>query len=108
MSIESFLNDYAAACLGDSEFYSELTVSSLAALCGISEVYFRKLFFVRFGTSPKDYIISLRTGYAKQLLAYEALSVGQVAEACGYVEPAHFSREFARRVGCAPRDYKEM
>lgn len=85
----------------------ELTVSSLAALCGISEVYFRKLFFMRFGTSPKDYIVSLRIGYAKQLLAYETLSVGQVAEACGYVEPAHFSREFARRVGCAPRDYKE-
>ncbi len=84
----------------------ELTVASLAALCGISEVYFRKLFFMRFGTSPKDYIISLRIRYAKQLLAYEALSVGQVAEACGYMDPSHFSREFTCRVGCAPKDYK--
>ena len=85
----------------------ELTVAELAALCGISEVYFRKLFLSKLGVSPKEYLISLRIGYAKQLLASDSLSVGEVATICGYAEPCHFSREFSKREGCAPADYKK-
>lgn len=83
-----------------------LSVAELSALCGISEVYFRKLFFARFGVSPKEYIISLRMGYAKQLLEAAELSVGEVAMLCGYAEASHFSREFSAREGCSPSEYR--
>lgn len=83
-----------------------VTVAELASLCGISEVYFRKLFLAKFGISPKEHMISLRIGYAKQLLEAADLSVSEVAAACGYAEPSHFSREFSKRVGCSPNDYK--
>ena len=83
-----------------------IAVAKLASLCGISEVYFRRLFLSRFGVSPKEHMIALRMGDAKQLLASADLSVNEVATACGYAEPSHFSREFSRRVGCAPTAYK--
>lgn len=86
---------------------NDLSVANLAAECGISEVYFRKIFLDRMGVSPKEYIIAMRIDYAKQLLASGQLSVGEVSNLCGYGEPCHFSREFTRRVGISPSRYSE-
>ena len=82
-----------------------LTVSELSSLCGMSEVYFRRLFASCYGTSPKEYIVERRISYAKSLLASGDFTVGEVAHLSGYSEPCHFSREFARRVGVAPSEY---
>ncbi len=85
---------------------NSLDVSHLARLSGVSEAYFRRLFLNKYGISPKEYIINLRISYAKSLLSTGALSVSRVALMCGYSEPTHFSREFSRRVGVAPKDYR--
>ena len=82
-----------------------LTVSHLAGLCKMSEVYFRKLFLNIFGVSPKEYIIQKRIEYAKSLLGSGDFSVSEVAQMCGYAEPCHFSREFLKRVGVPPSRY---
>lgn len=84
----------------------DLTVARLSELCGMSEVYFRKIFAQKFGVSPKEYIIRKRIEYAKQLLASGQLEVADVAELCGYAEPCHFSREFKKRVGISPKEYQ--
>jgi len=88
-----------------SHGFAGCSVAALAELCGMSEVYFRKLFHSRFGVSPKEYMIQKRIEYAKQLLVSGEFSVAMVASMCGYAEPCHFSREFTKRVGCAPKDY---
>ena len=84
---------------------ADISVQGLARLCGISEVYLRKVFSHRFGVSPKEYIIRKRMEYACRLLASEQFEVNEVAALCGYAEPCHFSRAFKRRMGASPRDY---
>ena len=84
---------------------NSLSVAELAAECGVSEVYFRRIFFDKMGVSPKEYIIAMRMDYAKQLLASGQLSVGEVSDLCGYSEPCHFSREFTKRTGVPPCRY---
>ena len=84
---------------------NHLNVSYLASLCGVSEVYFRKLFFNCFGVSPKEYMIQRRIEYAKTMLTSGDFSVSTVATLCGYAEPCHFSREFTKRVGISPSQY---
>lgn len=84
-----------------------LTVSELSKQCGVSEVYFRKIFAARFGVSPKEYLVRKRIEYAKQLLSSGQFAVNEVALMCGYSEPCHFSREFSRRVGMPPSRYGE-
>ena len=79
-----------------------VSVSRLASLCGVSEVYFRRVFLSACGCSPKEYIIKRRMDYAKTLLRAGGFSVAEVASLCGYAEPSHFSREFSRRVGISP------
>lgn len=85
----------------------DVTVASLSELCGMSEVYFRKIFLHKFGRSPKEYLIEKRMEYAKQLLSSGQFDVSDVAELCGYAEPCHFSREFKKRVGVSPKEYRE-
>ncbi len=82
-----------------------LTVSELAGLCGISEVYYRKLFTAKYGVPPKQYIIDLRIAKAKQLLSGGRLKISAVAEECGFSNQYHFSRLFKERVGITPSEY---
>ena len=82
-----------------------LDVTRLSALCGMSEVYFRRLFSAAYGVSPKEYIIEKRITYAKLLLSSRQYSVQSVAEQCGYSDPCYFSREFHRRTGVSPGRY---
>ena len=85
---------------------SELSVSHLAKKCGISEVYLRRLFLASFGVSPKEYIIQKRIEYSKSLLLSGHFAISEVSVLCGYGEPCHFSREFKKRVGVPPAEYK--
>ena len=84
---------------------NDLSVSYLSSLCGVSEVYFRRLFLHFFGVSPKEYMIKKRMDYARVLLRSGDFSVSETAALCGYAEPCHFSREFSRRVGVNPSQY---
>ena len=87
-------------------FENGLRISELSALCGMSEVYFRRLSLSRYGKSPKDYVTALRIERACRLLSDGGFSTGEIALLCGYAEQAHFSREFKRHVGVSPTDYK--
>jgi AraC-like DNA-binding protein len=84
---------------------NDLSVSYLASLCGISEVYFRKIFLNSFGVSPKEFIIQKRIDYAKILLKSGNFSISEIATLCGYTEPCHFSREFTKRAEIPPSQY---
>ena len=86
---------------------NDLSISRLAKLCGISDVYFRRLFLNAYGISPKEYIIQKRIEYAKTLLSSGDFSISEVGSLCGYAEPCHFSREFSKRTGMSPRQYLE-
>lgn len=93
----------------NSSFNEEgLTVSHLSAICGMSEVYFRKIFLAHHGISPKEYIIQKRIEYSKNLLRSGDFTVSEIAAMCGYAEPCHFSREFSRREGMSPINYANM
>ena len=95
----------AIKAIKESFCENELSVCTLASLCGVGDAYFRRIFRDRFGISPKEYIIRLRIDYAKQLLSSGQFSVSDAARICGYTEACHFSREFKKRVGSSPKDY---
>ena len=78
---------------------------SLAALCGISTVYFRKTFETVFGVSPIRYLHDLRIGKAKAILSGDYDSIRQVAESTGYSSVYHFSKMFKLYTGQSPSTY---
>ena len=83
-----------------------ISIADLAERCGISEVYFRKIFLKHCGTSPVKYINNLKIARAKELIASGMYSVSQAAELSGFRDESYFSRTFKKAVGVCPSEYK--
>ena len=86
---------------------ASLTNAKLAAVCNISEVYFRKLFTKHFGISPKQFIIDVRIQKAKQMLAEGTFGISAIAEKCGFSNQYHFCRLFKHHTGITPSEYRQ-
>lgn len=85
-----------------------LTVAEHAARHGMTPAELRTAVRRGAGCSPKDYLLGIRLGRAKELLVTTDLPVAAVARRIGYDDPAYFSRLFARRVGTAPVRFREQ
>ena len=82
-----------------------LSNADLARQCGISEVYFRKLFKDAYGVSPHQYLLDIRIRHAKALLSEQAATVTAIAEACGFSSVYHFCRAFKQITGQTPSEF---
>ncbi len=85
---------------------SDIQISVLAELSGISDTYFRRLFFEVFGERPLDYLNRLRIGYACELLISGYYTATEVALRSGFSDPKYFSTVFKRIRGETPTEFK--
>ena len=87
--------------------YSDADVSndSLADLCGVSTVYFRKLFTAAYGIPPMRYLKNVRINKAKELLIGDADSISAIAENTGFGSVYAFSKAFKAETGVSPSGY---
>ena len=89
------------------ENYSNTDLSSdeLAAVAGVSSVYFRKLFATLFGQPPMRYLQSVRMEKAKDMLSGDYMPISDIAESVGFKSIYHFSKTFKKIVGYTPTEY---
>lgn len=85
----------------------DMGVRELAALCNVSEIYFRRLFKEYSGLSPTEYRIRRRLEKAKNYLAYDDLSVAEIAELLGFVDTAYFCKQFKAHTGVTPMGFQK-
>lgn len=83
-----------------------ISIANLAEMCGVSETYFRKIFFNVKGCSPVDYINSLKLSRAKELLSSGMYTVSEVSEQSGFHDESYFSRFFKKQTGLSPSKYR--
>lgn len=95
----------AEKCILENYFDAGLCNERLAALCGISTVYFRKVFTQCHGVSPMRYLHNFRMEKAKSILRSDYDSIGQVATSVGYTGIYHFSKMFRQYTGQSPSEY---
>lgn len=82
------------------------SVESLARAVALSPSRFAHLFAEETGRTPMRAVRQARVRHAASLLEITDMNVGQVAAACGFVSPFHFSRAFGREYGVPPREYR--
>lgn len=107
--------DSATGALAPSVRYIEeryadpmLSIKDIAEKSGISEVHFRKCFRRQYGTSPKQYIITLRINRSRQLLEEQQMTVTEISAACGFAGVYHFCRTFKAVTGETPSQYRSQ
>ncbi len=86
----------------DCFLQDDISVEALAAMCGIKESYFQRLFKEKYGMPPKKYIIQLKINHACELLRMEQYTVSQIAAMSGFSDVYFFSRQFKSYLGITP------
>lgn len=56
--------------------------------------------------SPNDFIKNHRINYAAKLLLTTSLTVQEIIYRCGFTNRSHFYKEFAKRLGTTPKEYR--
>lgn len=79
-----------------------------AKLLGMNYETFRKKFKKYYGSPPKQYIIHHTMETARNLLKEELSPIHEIASRLGYCDEFHFSKQFAKVVGCSPSVYRSM
>jgi AraC-like DNA-binding protein len=87
---------------------TEQPIETLIRRIGYSPAHGNALFARVYGIPPRQYRSRLKLRRAHLLLLDSGLSVQQVADAMGYGEVSHFSRQFKRWSGLSPQAYRQQ
>ncbi len=93
--------DYIADNLG-----TDISLSDLATIAGMSPHYFSELFKQTVGRSPHNYVLLQRIERAKQLLRDPRRSIIEAGLDVGFQNPSHFARMFRKLEGATPSRFR--
>lgn len=88
------------------KFREDITVEELAGLVHLSESHFMKCFRRTVGISAMEHLSRLRINAACEALCESDARIADIAFACGYSNLSNFNRQFLKRAGCSPREYR--
>jgi AraC family transcriptional regulator len=93
--------------IGDN-LATDLTLSELAGVAGMSPHYFAELFRRSTGQAPHRYVLLQRIESAKKGLADAKCSVLEVGLDAGFQNSSHFARMFRKFVGVSPSRFRNQ
>lgn len=83
------------------------SIDELAAKMSLSPSHFQHLYKQEFGVSCYEDVLSARHAMAKYYLRNTTLTIGHIAELCGYDNDVHFIRQFRKRTGITAGQYRK-
>ena len=89
-----------------THFAEPLTLERLADEAGISKFHFCRLFRENTGGTPHAFLLELRMGAARRMLATTDYNVAVIAAHCGFARAAHFGTAFTKRFGLSPLAFR--
>lgn len=87
--------------------HQPIYLEDLAAIAGMSQYYFCRMFRQTMGVTPLQYVRQKRIERAKELLKQRHITILEISLQCGFVSPSHFSRQFYQLVGVTPKAFRE-
>jgi AraC-like DNA-binding protein len=83
-----------------------LSIAKIACALGISTGHLSRMFKRTTGVTLERYLMTSKVEAAKRLLLEPLENVSDIAERCGFSDPAYFARVFRKIAGCSPREYR--
>ncbi|MBQ8849067.1 MAG: helix-turn-helix transcriptional regulator [Clostridia bacterium] len=90
-----------------TESARDISLDEISASVGLSKYYFAREFHRTTGYSFVSYLNLIRCKKAKKMIAETELSIGEIAQKCGFSNLSYFSRTFRSIVGILPNDYRK-
>lgn len=90
----------------ETHYNSKLKLSDVADKIYVSQWHLSKLLNRLTGQNFSEILNSVRIEKAKELLADPSLRIGDVADAVGFMDMAHFSRVFKKIEGVSANEYR--
>lgn len=84
-----------------------MDMDALLDMANMSRSYFMRLFRQYIGTTPYNYVLSLRITKAKELLEVTDRTIHEIAMETGFSDDAAFSTRFSSMVGISPLKYRK-
>jgi YesN/AraC family two-component response regulator len=87
-------------------YQNQIDFTSLASEFGFSVPYLSKIFLKYSGITQSKYLRNHRLSISKQLLRNPQLSIADISQLTGYLDPFHFSKTFKHVYGISPSEYR--
>ena len=91
-----------------SDFRHNWTVEEMALTVELSVPYLQKLFKMQTGMSPVAYLREMRLEKARDLLETTFHQINQISYKTGMTDHSHFTRDFKKRYGVTPTEYRNQ
>jgi AraC family transcriptional regulator of arabinose operon len=85
----------------------KLILNEIAEKAGYSPSYLTTLFRKKTGYSPLSYFSHLKIGKACEYLDYSKFKIKEISFMMGYSDPYYFSKDFLKKIGLSPRNYRK-
>lgn len=89
-------------------YASDITLDFLADFANVSKYHLAREFKKYMGTTPIQYLISMRILNAKFMLIHTPLPISVIEEDSGFSDINNFNRLFMKNVGMTPRQYRKQ
>ncbi len=91
----------------DENYQQAISIEDYASAHGMSVSWFIRLFKEAYGSTPAQYILSMRISRAQSLLEDKRYNVSEVGALVGYENAFYFSRLFKKQTGMSPREFRQ-
>lgn len=92
----------------ETHYREPVNLDRLACLARMSKRSFLRAFHAATGTTPIAYLLQLRLNHAVHLLRHSAQNITEIAFAAGFNDSNYFTRQFRRRFGLSPRQWRQQ
>lgn len=86
----------------NAQYMYPLEVEDMLKICCLSRSHFHALFRREVGQTFKDYLNTVRVGYAKTVLTETEMPIAEIALSCGFSSQSRFNHVFRQITGCSP------
>lgn len=90
-----------------SHYSEHLSLDFLASMVGLTPTAFSRFFKMHTNQTLSDYIIDTRLGFAIRKLVDTSMTCSEICYMCGFNNLSNFNRQFKKRKGCTPVEFRE-
>lgn len=89
-----------------NHYQEAMTLETMAEYLRVSTSHLSHEFRRQCGMAPIEYLLYIRVENARQILALTDRPIYEIAEQMGFSDVNNFTRQFKKRTGMTPRDYR--